>query len=1030
MIATIVRYPNLHRTHRIVISITLFCFYAVHCYALSAAKNLRQYVLRTWTAEQGLPQNTIHAVLQTRDGFLWIGTLGGLARFDGSSFVLYRAGISNSVPNDSITGLIEDRDGSLWISSAGGLTHYRDGHFHTYTSGDGLPETSIWRITADPAGGLWAVTWHSKLFHFDGASVRQYTTPIPALPEEVNALLEDSQGVVWFATFHGLFSFRRQQDFRSFTPANGLAGKRVFALALDHQGEPWCAGDGGLTHITSKRLIAVPVSGLSTATLLAFDTNRLDEAIWTGATGRGLFRMNGKRVERLQVLQGLTSDELWLLYFTRDGSLWLGAVDGLNQLGDGAVTTYETGEDLPRSTLEIQRAQGPEGELWFGSDRSLFYVNDAILVPLHPKVNVPGETTARPAVRETSDAGRGIRSLALWVHSQNPQKQGLIVTDGRGNALLSNGTNSWPLPAIPWSSVGTVLIDRTGTIWAGGSQIGVRAYPVHGDPHNYTTATGLDDNNVSALAEDASGNLWVGTLSGLNRIHNGMVTNVISCPRITSIAPFPDGSLWVSSEAGLVYVPRSLTPVRVFTRRDGLPTSIIEGVTQDDMGYLWLGTQQGIVRLNRDDMLSQDGYARSAVMFGRGDGFRNTQVRPNSVFRTRDGNVWFITLKELAMIEPRQTQPKPLAGIIIDDVDIDDQPSTLISGALLIVPAGRHRMRISYTLPEFRIPERLRFRYRLNGWDKSWIDAGTRREAIYTGIPPGHYAFEVDNSDGYGEWSTAKTTLSVSVTPYFYQTRWFVVLVSLLVIASLSQLHRLRVAQVSARLNAGMQERMQERARIARELHDTLLQGMLGISMQMYAASQQAFSDISVSLLLGRASQKLREIAEQGRKAVDDLRSPTLVPAPLEVVLALAFHEMNLPSYLQPQIHSAGARKNLGPLVQIEIEQIAREAVLNAVQHSGAKAIQVHIQYEPARFLISISDDGCGIDSDALKSGDRGHWGIAGMRERTKSIGGRFKIAPGIPHGTVVEVLLRGSVAYTEAPGGSIHSIWRLGIRR
>lgn len=998
---------------------------AAPCGALSATKNLRQYVLRTWTAEQGLPQNTVHAMLQTRDGFLWLGTLGGLARFDGASFVVYRAGTPNSIPNDSITGLVEDRDGSLWISSAGGLTHYRAGHFQTYTSSDGLPETSIWRITADPKGGLWGVTWHSQFFHFDGSSVHRFSSPIPALPEEINALLEDPHGVVWFGTFHGLFAFDRKQGFRHFTHADGLAGYRVFALALDHHGEPWCAGDGGLTHITSDRLIPVSVPGLSTATILAFDSNRLDEAIWTGGTGRGLFRVDGKRVETLQALHGLTSNELWMLYFSRDNSLWLGAVDGLNELSDGAVTAYRTGEDLPVSTLDIQRAQDVKGELWFGSDKWLFHVDGTKLVPM--RLRASDATVAHGARREQD---RLVSAVSIWVRSINPEKQGLVLIDSRGNVVLSDGKKNWRLPAIPWNSVGTMLVDRHGVIWVGGSQIGVRAYSAHGDGRDYTTANGLDDNNVSALAEDAFGNLWVGTLSGLNRIHNGVVSHVIACPRITSIAPSPDGSLWVSSETGLVYVPRALTPVRVFTRQNGLPTSIIEGVTQDDMGHLWLGTQQGIVRIDKQDLLSQDGHARQAVVFSTGDGLRNAQVPTNSVFRSRDGNVWFLTLRELAMIDPRQTQTRPLAGVIINGIDIDDQPSALASAGPLTVPPGRHRMRISYTLPEFRIPGRLRFRYRLDGWDKDWIDAGTRREAIYTGIPPGHYSFEVDNSDGYGEWEAAGTTLSVHVIPYFYQTRWFFILVSLLVIASLSQLHRLRVAQVTARLNTRMQERMQERTRIARELHDTLLQGMLGVSMQMYAASQRALSDSSVSLLLGRSSQKLREIAEQGRKAVDDLRSPTMVPAPLEVILAFAFHEMNLPSSLQPQIFTVGVRKNLRPLVQIEIEQIAREAVLNAVQHSGAKAIRVGIQYEPACFLISISDDGCGMNSRIPKSAGRGHWGIAGMRERAKSIGGQFKIGPGVPHGTVVEISLRGSVAYADAPGRSIHSIWRLGKRQ
>ncbi len=218
-------------------------------------------------------------MLQTRDGFLWIGTRGGLARFDGATFVVYKANAPNSIPNDSITGLAEDRDGSLWISSAGGLTRYRNGHFHNYSSRDGLPDNSIWRIAADPAGGVWAVTRDSNLFHFDGTNTRRYPSPIVARPEEVNALLEDTQGTLWIATFHGLFAFGQDRSFVRFTHGDGLAGDRIFALALDHQGELWSAGAGGLSRYTSGGFISLPVAGLAVPTLLAFDPNVKDDAI-------------------------------------------------------------------------------------------------------------------------------------------------------------------------------------------------------------------------------------------------------------------------------------------------------------------------------------------------------------------------------------------------------------------------------------------------------------------------------------------------------------------------------------------------------------------------------------------------------------------------------------------------------------------------------------------------------------------------------------------------------------------------------
>jgi ligand-binding sensor domain-containing protein/signal transduction histidine kinase len=1005
-----------HRHSRIcvmAVTIVLACLFSRCCLGLDPAKNLRQYVLHTWTSEQGLPQNSIRPILQTRDGFLWVGTRGGLARFDGTSFVLYRANDPDSIPDNSITGLAEDHDGSLWISSAGGLTCYRNGHMHTYDVRDGLEENSIWRMTADPAGGIWAVTRHNHLFHFDGTTIHRYPPPYIAGPEEVNALLEDPAGTLWIATFHGLFALKHGGEATRFTSRNGVAGDRVFALALDHHGELWTAGDGGVTHESGDRFTATKIPGLATATLLAFDSNARDDAIWTGSTGQGLFRLTSQSVQRMRAPQGLTSDELWLLYFSRDGSLWLGAVNGLNQLSDGAVTSYGISGSALKSTLGMQSFQDSNGELWFGHDNFMVHVHDGKLLPMNPSGLTSGQEISARDVKPSHYTRLG--PISIWARSNYPGPHGLLIANRSGNLLFSDDPQGKSLPPMPWGSVGTLLIDRHGTVWTANSENGVVAYPSRGAPQAFTTANGLDDNNVSALAEDPGGGIWIGTLSGINLFHHGALTHIVSCPNVTSVHPSADGSVWASSDSGLIYIPPQPAPVRIFNQQDNLPTSVIEGVTEDNDGHLWLGTQQGIVRVNKADLLASGGRPRNApVVFGIGDGFRNAQVRPNYVFSSREGDIWFITLEELAVIDPRGVQLTPLASVIIDQIDIDDQKTSFAPIASLTIPAGRHRLKIHYTLPEFRMPNRIHFRYRLEGWDRDWIEADTLRDADYTGIPPGHYTFRVANSDGYGKWSSVESVLPVVVTPFFYQTGWFLILVVVLVTMSIWQLHRFRVAQVSAGINGRMQERLHERTRIARELHDTLLQGMLGISMEMYAASQQTDAQSSVAPMLGHASQRLREIAEQSRKAVENLRSPAIAPDQLESMLALVVQDLNLPGSLHVQINSVGARRSLRPLVQSEIEPIVREAVSNAVRHSGANLLRLDIMYQPAHFFLSVSDNGCGISPETQALGRSGHWGLAGMRERAESIGGRLRILSHAPTGTVVELYLQASIAYAE----------------
>jgi signal transduction histidine kinase len=729
-------------------------------------------------------------------------------------------------------------------------------------------------------------------------------------------------------------------------------------------------------------------------------------------------------VQRLRQAQGLISDEIYLLYCSRDGSLWLGALNGLNQLSDGAATSYGAGEGLPRSTYLMQRAQGPNGELWFGNGSFMARVRNGVLAPLVPEPVLA--TDAIEKKKASQETIRGLEVVPVWVRSSDPGRRGLVLTNRHGQSVISDGTLQERLPKIPWEMVGSLLITHDGTLWTAGSNIGVVAYPAHGPPRSYTAAEGLDNNNVLSLAEDAQGNVWAGTISGMNRIRDGNIVRVISSPDVTSINPSADGSLWASSESGLIYVPSALTPIRLFTQRDGLPTNLIDGVAEDAEGYLWLGTEQGVVRVQKAYLLAPEHQPQMRpVVFGVGDGLHNAQLRLNSVFCSKDDDVWFVTLEELGMIDPHKKQANLLFPIHIDLVRIDDQDAAAPPIGSVTVPAGRHRITIDYTIPEFRIPDRIRFRYQLVGWDKDWIEAGTLRNATYTGIPSGHYVFRVTQSDGYGNWSSDERTMNIRVSPYFYQTAWFSTLIAFLIASFFWQLHRFRVARVSAAIDA----RMQERTRIARELHDTLLQGMLGISMHLYAASQQTFDPGSSPAILGRASQKLREIAEQSRRAVDDLRS---LPSPdsLEATLSRLLHD--LPAGIESRVHSAGSSMRLRPLVQTEIEQITREAIANAIRHSGGSSIRLDILYHYSYLFVSISDNGRGMQLVPEQSKPHSHWGITGMAERARSIGGRLRILPNEPRGTVVEVSLPGSLAYLRPTRGYISSFWRrvVGVRK
>ncbi len=991
----------------------VFCLLSMRCFGLDPSRNLQQHLLRTWTSENGLPQNSIRAMTETHDGFLWIGTRGGLARFDGLNFTTWKVGQVNSIPSDSITGLAEDPDGSLWISSDAGLTRYRNGHFHTFGVAEGLPATSVWRITSDPKGGVWGVTWKSQMFHFDGQEVQLFPTQLLELPEEVNALRQDQQGTLWIATFHGLLTWNRQTGFKQFTKADGLAGTRTYALAIGCSGTLWVAGEGGLTRYDSGRFSVVQVPGLSTATILAVDSNCTDSTIWTGSTGQGLFQVNAQGIKRLRARDGLISDELWMLYFSHGGSLWLGANDGLNQLSDGTVTSFSTGNGRLKSTICMQRSQSLDGELWFGCGKNAFHVSGDQLFPV--KLGVPLQEASYSRI--TSET-KTREVIPLWVRSYRRGTQGLVLVDKQGRAVMRDGALEQRLPSIPWPSVGTMLIGRDGTVWVAGSEIGVRAYTSRGLSREFTSANGLDDNNVSSLAEDTSGSIWVGTLSGLDIIRHGMVSRIFGSVHVTSIESFADGSVWAGSESGLIYVPPSLKPARLFAQRDGLPTSVIEGLAADNEGNLWLTTQQGVVRARQSDLLTSNTRVLP-VAFGTADGFKNALSRPNSAFLSKHGDLWFVTHNEIATINPRRVQSGPLIRNSVSEILLDDADVTIPPSGPLVVSPGRRRLEIRYTLPDLQIPSRIQFRYRLQGWEMEWTRAGTTRYATYTGIPPGNYRFLVESSDGYDRWNSLPSVLPIRIAPSFYQTFWFYSLLAFFIASCFWQVHRMRVAHVSSQMNA----RMQERARIARELHDTLLQGVLGVSMQMYAASQELGDTTHLSSLLINASQRLRDIAEQSRRAVYGLRSSLRAPGPLESALVKNIQAMNLPPGLQSQVHCAGQARMLKPTVQKEVEQIVGEAITNAIRHSGADLIRVNIIYQTLHFFVSITDSGCGIQEDLSEQLCDGHWGIIGMRERARAVGGKLAIIPQLPSGTVVELSLAGKAAYLHFDGKRGNSV-------
>jgi signal transduction histidine kinase/ligand-binding sensor domain-containing protein len=963
-------------------------------HALDPARKVTQYAIRTWTTDQGLPQGWISTLLQTRDGFMWVGTKGGLARFDGVQFQVFKSSTPHSIPNDTIDTLAEDGAGNLWIGTPGGLTRFRNGEFMTFTARDGLPETSVWRTTPDLSGGLWIVTTFSHLIHYDGQHFREIEFPIAGRFQEVTNLLEDRDGVVWVTTFHGLFKLRMGADHSRITELSRISTSEFDSLCLDRHGNLWTAGGEGVGHFEAGRLVQQSLPGSGIATFIVVDRN---QNIWTGSrpeTGIGLVRINGTGTARLTAGQRLASDEVHTLFEDRDGGLWVGTVKGLSQLRDGVFKSYGAPEGLSPTTRGMFGFDDAKHHVWFGTDRDI--------------VRSEGPDLKPAAIRA------GISMSQEPIQSLDPALRGILVSDASGRSLVMNGETLLRMPTVPFTGARFLYVQRDGTVWRATTEVGLVGYRTGRPPFSYSTRNGLSDNNVTAVDESPDGDLWIGTTTTLHGLHNGAISKITACEVVTSIWIDANGDVWAGSQSGLIHVHGST--VHTFSQRDGLPVNEIEGVAGDDAGYLWLGTLEGMVRVDKRRLFEiEDGHAApiSPRVFGEGDGLRDSEVRQNSVFRSSDGRIWFLTLTSIAFVQPKAVPSSPPPPVFIDSTAVDDR-TTSGAGALTIGP-GHHRIEFNYTAPNLSAPAPTVFRYMLEGWDHDWIDAGTRRTVSYSGIPSGSYRFRVSASNCCGEWGPSSEAIPIAVQPFFYQRVWFLALCVVLLGTTVFIAVRWRIAQIARHLNDRLYERVEERTRIARELHDTLLQGVIGVSMQLYMAEKQVPEDSAVKPHLARIMKRIQAVVEEGRIALQGLRSQAFEDNTLEDALTLAIGELDIPSTTKATLAVSGTTRPLNAIVRDDIYKIAREALTNAVRHARASMISVEVGYTPSAFRLKVVDDGCGIPAQPKTKDHTSHWGIPGMRERAEHIGAQLQLSSNLKAGTAWELLVPARLAYATA---------------
>jgi ligand-binding sensor domain-containing protein len=789
---------NVASRRRIALAGLLFCGAAAAGLALDPSKRIAQYGLDLWGSRQGLPQNSVASLLQTRDGYLWFGTEEGLVRFDGVRFTVFSARDTPGFTRNSVTALAEGSDGSLWIGTTHGLVRKTESRFTRFAAADGLPDESI------------------------------------------RALAAGADGTIWIGTGRGgLARWRNGQFEPPLRRADGLPGGVVFALAVARDGTLWIGTDGGLARLRGGRIEVFALPGdASNPTVNDVDEGR-DGAIWVATDGQGLFRIRGDReVARFAPSDGLPSGFVYDVREDRDQSVWIATGGGLARLRDGVFERFASSDGLPND-LVVSLCEDREGSLWIGIDQGgLVRLRDAPIVSYSTRdglsSNLPrvvlqdrdgtiwigarggGLTRYRdgrftPVPAESVEASGSVSALA-----QSRDGSVWVGLSSGGLARFENGRLRVARPqGLPAEPIRVIHEDRDGALWVGTTGGGV-ARVRDGRATVFRETQGLANDSVKAMAEGRDGALWVGTFDGLSRYEGGRWTTFrekdgLSSAEIDALRVDADGTLWIGTDGGGLVRYRD-GHFAAATVREGLFDNLVFSILDDDRGNFWMSCNRGVYRVARrelEELFAGRRRAVTSVSYGEADGMASAECNgsfQSAAWRARDGRLWFPTVAGIAVLDPvtlrDDPQPPP---VLIERVLADGRETATLRGARF--PAGTRSLEFQYTGLSLVGPERIRFRHRLEGFDADWTEAGTRRSAFYTNLGPGSYVFRVAACNAEGIWKDAGTSLAFSIAPRLTQRPVFLASLALAALATAFTVYLLRVRGLRRRareLEAGI----------------------------------------------------------------------------------------------------------------------------------------------------------------------------------------------------------------------------------
>lgn len=974
--------------------------------AEAAPDAVRPPVIRCWGAEAGLPQNTVTAIVQSRNGYLWLGTHDGLARFDGVRFKVF--GLEQGLPSVDITSLCEDREGSLWIGTyGGGLSRLRDGPIESVLSAKG--QTAIATITClevDSTGRLWVGTPGGLRFCRNDVLVEDPAfDPLPRTP--IRCLLRGRDGTMWIATQTlGLMAWRNSR----LEPCPGPPdNERIVAHTLfeDRQGRLWVSiGNGkvlcrqaGQWHVFSE------ADGLPFAYVTSL-AQTADGTVWAGSLDDGLYRFDGTQFHVLRRSDGLSADDIRSLYCDREGNLWVGTrTGGLDRLNQSKLLVISAAQGL---TNDFTRsvAQTPDGTLWVGTVGGSLYRGDLTgFKPFRPDPIVYYYASV-DSVLSTPDSGLwwgGSGALLRW----------------QDNHLAGCYTNE---PWLENAYVSALQNDGQGGIWIGTT----RGRLVHWTEDEFRELPArVTRAAITSLVPQPDGTLWIGAVvGGVKRVREGSddvltITNGLLSCSIRTLYLDSEGTLWIGTAGGGLSCWRH-GQIRNFTVSEGLNARTVSQIVEDDHGFLWLGCSHGILKVSKQDLKECADGARTFVhasSFGINDGMMAEECSGGfcpAGLRTRSGLICISTVKGLVFVNPdERTAEDPPSRPLLEEALINGHSQPLeaietresVGGSnplpkrRLVIPQGGHDIELHYTAIHFSAPDKVDFRYQLEGLNNEWTEAGNRRVAYYQRIPPGHFIFRVQACNTDGTWNRRETVLAITVLPFFWEMAWFRTVVGLTALGlfagalwwALRRRYKVRLARLQT-LNAIARERL----RISKDMHDHV-GGML---TQVSQLSDMGLNETGDEEMV---KNRLERIGSRARTAVQALDEIVWATNPKNDNLASfveyvsrftdEFFEytsircwQELPATLPPLPLRADVRHNIFLAV--------REALNNVLKHSRGTEVWLRITFEDHQVAVEIEDNGVGFTAGQTAAGRDG---LENMRARLAEDGGQMELtsAPG-----------------------------------